>query len=231
MQRILIVDDDPDIARLVGAYLKQSGFLVSTALDVSAAWTLLRQERPHLLILDVMLPDGDGFELTRRIRAEPSLTRLPIIMLTARVEDTDVIVGLELGADDYIAKPFNPREVVTRVRTVLRRVFAPSQTEAISLLRCGALSLDVNRREVRLNETLIDLTPSEFGLLQVMIESPGVVFTRTQLIERALGFDYESLERSLDTHVKNLRRKLGDDPRQPQYIQTVYGVGYKLTCP
>lgn len=231
MQRILIVDDDPNIARLVGAYLKQSGFFVSTALDVRTAWTLLHQERPHLLILDVMLPDGDGFELTRRIRAEPSLARLPIIMLTARVEDTDVIVGLELGADDYMTKPFNPREVVTRVRTVLRRVFAPSHPETASLLRCGALSLDVIRREVRLNEALIDLTPSEFGLLQAMIESPGVVFTRAQLIERALGFDYESLERSLDTHIKNLRRKLGDDPRQPQYIQTVYGVGYKLTCP
>lgn len=225
--RLLVVDDDKEIVRLLRAYLEQAGFMVFTAYDGDTAFNLIRRERPSLVLLDLMLPDRDGWDITKKIRADSLLSNTPIIMLTARVEDTDKIVGLELGADDYVTKPFNPREVVARVRSVLRRVNT-GHVHKDNLLTAGALVMDLYRREVTLNGTTVDLTPTEFELLRTLLENPGYAFTRSELIERSLGYEYESLERSLDSHIKNLRKKIEPDPREPIYIQTVYGVGYRL---
>ena len=227
---VLVVDDDAEIVRLVRAYLEQGSFRVSTAHDGETALRVLRRERPLLMILDLMLPDRDGWDITRVVRGDATLSYMPIIMLTARVEDSDKIIGLELGADDYITKPFNPREVVARVRAVLRRTQAGS-TEVSPVMEWGAIRMDVARRMVTVNGQPVDLTPTEFDILRTLMENPGYVFTRSSLIERSLGYDYESLERTLDTHIKNLRRKIEPDPRQPTYIQTVYGVGYRLEKP
>lgn len=226
-QRILVVDDDREIVRLVRAYLEQGGYQVIVAYDGEAALHILRHDRPNLLVLDLMLPDRDGWDITRQVRSDPNLAHIPIIMLTARVEDTDKIIGLELGADDYVTKPFNPREVVARVRSVLRRV-AGSASDKSTVLQIGALRMDLYRREVVLDNAPVDLTPTEFALLSTLMENPGYAFTRAELIERALGYEYESLERSLDSHIKNLRKKIEADPREPVYIQTVYGVGYRM---
>lgn len=227
--RVLVVDDDREIVRLVKAYLEQNGFYVLTAYNGETALHAIRRDRPDLVVLDLMLPDKDGWEITRLVRGDPALASLPIIMLTARVEDTDKIVGLELGADDYIAKPFNPREVVARVRSVLRRSLnigggAPRPR----LLQVGNLLIDPARHEVALNGQPVEVTPIEFKLLQILAESPGYAFTRMELIEQGLGYEYEGMERTLDSHIKNLRRKLEPDPKNPTYIQTVYGVGYRL---
>lgn len=227
IQRILVVDDDREIVRLVRAYLEQAGFQVFTAYDGETAIHILRRERPHLLVLDLMLPDRDGWDITRTVRSDNSLSQTPIIMLTARVEDTDKIVGLELGADDYVTKPFNPREVVARIRSVLRRVSGTGKP-ADQILQCGGLVMDIYRRSLTVNGTLIDLTPTEYMLMRALMENPGYAFTRSELIEQSLGYGYESMDRSLDTHIKNLRKKIESDPRQPTYIQTVYGVGYRL---
>ncbi len=225
--RLLVVDDDKEIVRLLRAYLEQAGFIVFTAYDGETAFNLIRRERPSLVLLDLMLPDRDGWDITKKIRADSILANTPIIMLTARVEDSDKIVGLELGADDYVTKPFNPREVVARVRSVLRRVSSGTNHKE-NLLTAGALVMDLYRREVTVNGVVIDLTPTEFELLRTLLENPGYAFTRSELIERSLGYEYESLERSLDSHIKNLRKKIEPDPREPVYIQTVYGVGYRL---
>lgn len=225
--RILVVDDDHDIVRLVKAYLENAGYTVLYAYDGETALHTLRREHPDLMVLDLMLPDRDGWDLTRLIRTDNSLAATPIIMLTARVEDSDKIVGLEIGADDYITKPFNPREVVARVRALLRR----SQSEKISVpqvLQTGNLTLDIGRRELLVDGEPVELTPSEFGLLQVLMESPGYAFTRAELLEKALGYPYEGMGRTLDSHIKNLRQKVESDPKNPVYIQTIYGVGYKL---
>ena len=225
-QRILVVDDDKQIVRLVRAYLEQAGFQVFTAYDGDTALYIIRRERPDLVVLDLMLPDHDGWDLTRLIRADPSLADMPIIMLTARIEDTDKIVGLELGADDYITKPFNPREVVARVRAVLRRtVGGPPQPR---VLQVGGLLMDLDRHEVLVDGQQVTLTPTEFKLLRAFMENPGYAFTRSELIEKGLGYTYEGLDRTLDSHIKNLRRKIEPDPRNPTYIETVYGVGYRL---
>jgi two-component system alkaline phosphatase synthesis response regulator PhoP len=225
-QRILVVDDDRQIVRLIRAYLEQSGYEVLTAYDGDTALHAIRHDRPDLVVLDLMLPGKDGWEITRILRSDAALAGTPIIMLTARVEDTDKIVGLELGADDYVTKPFNPRELVARVRAVLRRVRDIEPPP--SLLRVGELTLDPDRHEVRLQGQLIELTPAEFDLLRTLMEEPDHTFTRGELIERAFGYTYEGLERTIDSHIKNLRRKLEVDPRNPRYIQTVYGVGYRL---
>ena len=228
MSRILIVDDDHEIVRLVKAYLEDAGYTVLTAYDGETALHTLRRECPDLLVLDLMLPDRDGWDLTRLIRADQSLAETPIIMLTARVEDSDKIVGLEIGADDYITKPFNPREVVARVRALLRR----SQGGAIGIpqvLQTGTLIMDIGRRELLVDGKPVELTPSEFGLLQLLMESPGYAFTRAELLEKALGYAYEGMGRTLDSHIKNLRYKIEPNPKKPTYIQTIYGVGYKLT--
>ena len=226
MSRILVVDDDKQIVRLVRSYLEQAGYQVLTAYDGETALHAIRREQPDLVVLDLLLPDHDGWEITRRVRSEPSLAGLPIIMLTARVEDTDKIVGLELGADDYITKPFNPREVVARVRAVLRRTSsgpAPPQTLCV-----GELCINVDRHQATMRGKLLDLTPTEFNLLQVLVENPGRAFTRLELIEKGLGYAYEGLERTVDSHIKNLRKKIGVDSDNPVYIETVYGVGYRL---
>ena len=225
-QRILVVDDDKQIVRLVQSYLERAGFLVLTAYDGETALHAIRRERPDLIILDLMLPNRDGWEITRLIRGEPGLASLPIIMLTARVEDTDKIVGLELGADDYIPKPFNPHEVIARVRAVLRR--ATGIPAAPRILAVGTLRMDVDRHEVTLDDAPVELTPTEFDLLKVMMEQRGHAFTRLELVEKGLGYSYEGLERTIDSHIKNLRRKIEPNPGQPTYIETVYGVGYRL---
>jgi two-component system alkaline phosphatase synthesis response regulator PhoP len=225
-QRILVVDDDKQIARLVASYLEQAGYQVLSAYDGAAALRLIRAERPDLVVLDLMLPDQDGWAITRSVRADPAHAGLPIIMLTARVEDTDRIVGLELGADDYVAKPFNPREVVARVRAVLRR--AGGEPAPARVLQAGALRLDLDRHVVTRGGAPIELTPTEFDLLKVFMEYPGHAFTRGDLIEKGLGYTYDGLDRGIDSHVKNLRKKIEPDPANPTYIQTVYGVGYRL---
>jgi two-component system alkaline phosphatase synthesis response regulator PhoP len=227
MNRILVVDDDHEIVRLVRAYLEKAGYHVLTAYSGEAALHALRREQPDLLVLDLMLPDRDGWDLTRLIRRDQSLAEIPIIMLTARVEDSDKIVGLEIGADDYITKPFNPREVVARVRALLRRSQRRSGVSR-QVLQVGKLILDIGRRELLVDDKPIELTPSEFKLLQVLMENPGYVFTRDELIEKSLGYPHEGMGRTLDSHIKNLRQKIEPDPKKLIQIQTVYGVGYKL---
>jgi two-component system alkaline phosphatase synthesis response regulator PhoP len=224
-QRILVVDDDAQITRLLRSYLEQAGYRTLVAHDGAAALQAIRSERPDLVILDLMLPDQDGWDITRAVRADAGLASLPIIMLTARVDDTDKIVGLELGADDYITKPFNPREVIARVRAVLRRGSGVAPPVA---LQVGSLRLDLNRHEVMCEDQPIDLTPTEFDLLRVLMEAPGHAFTRLELIEKGLGYAYDGFDRAVDSHIKNLRKKIEPDPANPTYVQTVYGIGYRM---
>ena len=223
MQQILIVDDEPKITRLVRDYLENAGFRVTIARDGHEALMRARTERPDLIVLDLGLPGVDGLDVTRALRRD---TGLPIIMLTARAAEADTVVGLELGADDYVTKPFSPRELVARVRAVLRRREADA---GIAILRAADLSLDLGRMRVEAAGRRIDLTPSEFALLAAMARQPGRVFTRSQLLDAIHGVAFESYERAIDAHVKNIRRKLEPDPRQPRYLLTVYGVGYRLT--
>lgn len=229
MERILVVDDDPQITRLVRSYLEKSGYEVLVAHDGETAVHALRREQPDLLVLDLMLPDRDGWDITRLVRGDTRLQAIPIIMLTARIDDMDKIVGLEIGADDYMTKPFNPRELVARVRAQLRRTRLGSQHDAQSrLLQVGELKLDTGRREVMLDGRVLEFTPTEFDLLRTLMEQPGYVFTREELIERGLGYAYAGLGRTLDSHIKNIRRKIEPNPKQPIYVLTVYGVGYRL---
>ena len=223
-QRVLVVDDDKDVVRLMQAYLAQAGYEVLVAYDGETAVHTLRRDKPDLVLLDLMLPRLDGWEITRLMRGDANLASIPIIMLTARIEDTEKIVGLEMGADDYVTKPYNPREVVARVRARLR---SPEVFQS-QVLKVGGLEMDLGRREVQVNGRSVDLTPSEFNLLHVLLEQSGYVLTRSELVNRALGADYEGIERTLDSHVRNLRRKIEPDPKNPTYIQTVYGVGYRL---
>ncbi len=226
MSRILVVDDDKKIVRLVRSYLEQAGYQVLTAYDGETALHTIRREKPDLVVLDLMLPDQDGWEITRLVRSEASLADLPVIMLTARVEDTDKIVGLELGADDYISKPFNPREVVARVRAVLRRVGSGAAQPHV--LQVGELRLDLDRHQAMLGDRSLELTPTEFDLLKMFMENPGHALTRLELIEKGLGYAYAGLERTIDSHIKNLRKKLDLAPDSLAYIETVHGVGYRL---
>ena len=228
MERILVVDDDRDIVRLVSSYLEKAGYEVVTANDGETALHVLRRDQPQLVILDLMLPDRDGWDVARLIRSDPSLAATPIIMLTARVEDNDKIIGLEIGADDYITKPFNPREVVARVRALLRRSQLQQDIPAPNVLQVGKLLLNVGKRELTLEGGGIDLTPSEFELLKVLMSNPGFVITRDELAEKALGYRSDSLGRTLDSHIKNLRRKIDLNPEKPSFIQTVHGIGYRL---
>jgi two-component system alkaline phosphatase synthesis response regulator PhoP len=224
--RILVVDDDRKIVRLVRSYLEQAGMAVLTAYEGDTAMHVIRHERPDLIVLDLMLPGHDGWEITRWLRSDEHLAAIPIIMLTARVEDGEKIRGLNLGADDYLTKPFNPDEVVARVRAVLRRTRADIQTSRV--IQSGRLRLDVGERAVTLNSQPIAVTPTEFALLSALMEHPDHTFTRDELIEQALGYNYEGLERTLDSHIKNIRKKIEDDPAQPRYIETVFGVGYRF---
>jgi two-component system alkaline phosphatase synthesis response regulator PhoP len=225
-QRILVVDDDPELVRLLGAYLEQSGFQVLAAYDGETALHILRRERPDLMLLDLMLPDRDGWDVTRIVRADPDIGSVPIIMLTARVEDYDRILGLEMGSDDYVVKPYNPREVVARVRAVLRRVLGePVQAHTI---RVGQLVMDLDAHQALVGEAMLSLTPTEFALLQALAEHAGHAMTRLELIEKGLGYSYEGLERTVDTHIKNLRRKLEEAGEAGSLIETVFGIGYRL---
>jgi two-component system alkaline phosphatase synthesis response regulator PhoP len=230
-QQILVVDDDKEIARLLRGYLEKAGFGVLVAYDGQTAVHTLRREKPDLLVLDLMLPDMDGYDITRLVRSDDALRHIPVIMLTARVEDSDKIVGLELGADDYVTKPFNPAEVVARVRAQLRakdRLTGGVDSLESNVFEAAGITLDTGKREVKVNGRSIDLTPSEFSLLQIMMENPGFVFTRSELIEHGLGQEYIGMDRTLDSHIKNLRRKIEPDPKTPTFIQTVYGIGYRL---
>ena len=223
MATILIVDDEPKITRLVRDYLESAGFGVLTAGDGREALMRVRTERPDLVILDLGLPQLDGLDVARSLRRDGDL---PIIMLTARDDETDKLIGLELGADDYVTKPFSPRELVARVRAVLRRHDRGASDE---VLRAGALTLDVPRMRLDVDGRVIELTATEFGLLAAMARQPGRVFTRSQLLDAIHGIAFESYERAIDAHVKNIRRKIEANPHDPQHLLTVYGVGYRLS--
>jgi two-component system alkaline phosphatase synthesis response regulator PhoP len=226
VQRVLVVDDDAEVVRLLRAYLEQEGYQVLTAYDGEEALHVIRREHPDLVMLDLMMPKRDGWDVTRTVRRAPELSATPIIMLTARVDDQDKIVGLELGADDYVTKPFNPREVVARVRAVLRRAGGDSLSARV--LRAGALTIDLDAHRVDVAGEAIHLTPTEFALLRALAEQPGHALTRMELIEQSLGYRYEGMERSVDTHIKNLRRKLDEAGAGGALIETVFGVGYRL---
>ena len=222
MPRILVVDDEPKIVRLVRDYLEHAGFAVIVARDGREALMRARAEHPDLVVLDLGLPGRDGLDVTRALRHDSAV---PLIMLTARDSETDRVLGLELGADDYLTKPFSPRELVARVRAVLRR----NQPESPDrVLRVGELELDVARLRAEVGGQAVSLTATEFQLLVTMARQPGRVFTRAQLLDAIHGEALEAYERAIDAHVKNIRRKLEPDPRHPHYLQTVYGVGYRM---
>jgi DNA-binding response OmpR family regulator len=227
MKTILVVDDEPKIAALARDYLEHAGFAVVTAADGQAALEAVGRTRPDLVVLDLGLPEVDGLDVTRAIRRDSSL---PIVMLTARDDEIDKLLGLELGADDYLTKPFSPRELVARVKAVLRRVDAGRQPEPEDreVVRAGDLTLDLPRMRADIEGRAVELTPTEFQLLATMAAQPGRIFTRSQLLDAVHGVAFESYERAIDTHVKNIRRKLEPDPREPRYVLTVYGVGYRF---
>ena len=222
-EQILVVDDEPRIVDIVRVYLAREGYRVLTAADGKTALEMARREHPDLVLLDLMLPGISGWDVCRALRAEDGPA---IIMLTARDDTTDKVVGLELGADDYVTKPFDPHELVARVRAVLRRTRqAPATSQVVAL---GDLVVDSERHEVHQSGKSVLLTPTEFGILEALVSQPGRVFSRLQLLERIQGDAYEGYERSVDSHVKNLRQKIEPDPRNPRYVLTVFGVGYKL---
>ncbi len=222
-KKILVVDDEKKLVNVVPGYLEQAGFTVVAAYDGPQALTVFRRDKPNLMLLDLNLPGLDGLDVARILRKE---SNAPIIMLTARVEETDRLIGLELGADDYIGKPFSPREIVARVRAVLRR--AEGATAPPGIRHAGQLTLDLGKDTLTADGEPIELTPTEFDLLKALMENPGRAFTRLQLLDRVQGDSYEGYERTIDAHVKNLRQKIGDDPKIPRYILTVFGVGYKF---
>lgn len=223
-KKILIADDEQHILDTVSAYLKTEGYDVLTVRDGREAVFTFRHEQPDLVILDVMMPELNGWEAARMIRKESSV---PLLFLTARVDDIDQITGLEIGADDYVTKPFSPRVVVARVRALLRRAGDEAPTDSV-IHRVGSLELNPETHIVTLNGQRVDLTPSEFTLLQTLIARPGRVYTRMELLDIVQGEAYAAYERTIDVHVKNLRIKIEDDPRDPYYVETVYGVGYRM---
>jgi two-component system alkaline phosphatase synthesis response regulator PhoP len=238
MATILVVDDEAEIIRITRGYLEQAGYRVLAAVNGSTALTLFHHERPDLVVLDLNLPAAagkpsmDGLDVARAMRQMPGReAAVPIIMLTARVEEMDRVLGLELGADDYVTNPFSPRELVARVRAVLRRVSpTPEGQPDLRPIHAGRLVIDPLRHATTLDGELVELTPTEFTLLVRMASAPGQVFSRAQLLD-ALGPDYEGLDRTIDSHIKNLRAKLGEDPRNPTFIYTVFGVGYRFSDP
>jgi DNA-binding response OmpR family regulator len=226
MKTILVVDDEPKIASLARDYLEHAGFAVTVAADGPAALDTIRRTRPDLVVLDLGLPEVDGLDVTREVRRTSAV---PIVMLTARDDEIDKLLGLELGADDYLTKPFSPRELVARIRAVLRRSESAGSAEAgREVIRAGDLVLDVPRMGAEIGGRRIDLTPTEFQLLATLAAQPGRIFTRAQLLDAVHGVAFESYERAIDTHIKNIRRKLEPDPRRPQHVLTVYGVGYRF---
>ncbi|TNE86301.1 MAG: response regulator transcription factor [Deltaproteobacteria bacterium] len=224
MRRILVIDDDDRIRTLLAEYLGGRGFDLVTAEDGQAGLEALRASVPDLVVLDVMMPGLDGLGVLRELRA---FSKVPVIMLTARGDDMDRIVGLELGADDYLGKPFNPRELVARIEAVLRRA-GPQPASAAGALRAGPLLVDDDRRVVELDGVAVDLTTTEFEILRVLVANAGRVIPRDRLMELARGEDYAAFDRSVDVHVSHIRRKLGDDSRDPTFVKTVRGVGYTV---
>jgi DNA-binding response OmpR family regulator len=225
MKSILVVDDERKIADLARDYLEHAGFAVRIAADGETALAAVRRDRPDLVVLDLGLPGLDGLDVTRAIRRD---SNLPVIMLTARSDELDKLLGLELGADDYLTKPFSPRELVARVRAVLRRADGTRAGGADELVRAGDLTLDLARMRADLAGRTIELTATEFTLLLTLARQPGRIFTRSQLLDAVHGVAFESYERAIDTHIKNIRRKLEPDPRRPVHVLTVYGVGYRF---
>jgi len=226
MTTILVIEDEPKIAQVARDYLEHAGMRVVTAQDGRSGLRAVQQEKPDLVVLDLRLPDVDGLDVARILRQGSAV---PIVMLTARSEETDKLVGLELGADDYMTKPFSPKELVARVRTILRRTAAAAPRDGI--VRVGDLVVDGPRMRVTAGGRELDLTATEFQLLSTFARAPGRVFTRAQLLDAVHGVAFESYERAIDAHVKNIRHKLEPDPRRPRYLLTVYGVGYKLAEP
>jgi len=225
MKMILVVDDEPRIAALARDYLEHAGFGVRIAATGEAALQSVRRDRPDLVVLDLGLPGVDGLDVTRTIRRD---SNLPVIMLTARDDELDKLVGLELGADDYLTKPFSPRELVARVRAVLRRADAGAAGALGEIVHAGDVTLDIPRMRTDIAGRSVELTPTEFTLLTALARQPGRIFTRSQLLDAVHGVAFESYERAIDTHIKNIRRKLEPDPRRPTHVLTVYGVGYRF---
>jgi two-component system alkaline phosphatase synthesis response regulator PhoP len=225
-QTVLIVDDEPKIVQICRDYLTAAGFTVISAETGPLGLAAARRDRPDLIVLDLMLPGMDGLDVCRNLRQDSLLKDIPIIMLTARVEETDKLIGLELGADDYVTKPFSPRELVARVRAVLRR--AGGESTPAELIRVADLSLDRARYRVILPDREVTLTPTEFGILATLASQPGRIFSRAQLLTATRGIAFESYERAIDSHVRNLRRKIEPEKGSPRYIITVHGVGYKF---
>lgn len=223
VKQILVVEDESRIAQIVRDYLERAGYRVAIAGNGTDALAFVRSRHPDLVVLDLGLPRMDGLEVTRALRKQ---SNVPIIMLTARVEESDKLIGLELGADDYIIKPFSPKELVARVRALFRRVDPIPDPAAI--IRAGEVELDRTRMQVTVKNRRIELTPTEFELLSTLARQPGRVFTRAQLLDAIRGLEAEAFDRAVDVHVKNLRRKLEADPRNPRYVLTVYGIGYKF---
>ncbi|NWF77869.1 MAG: response regulator transcription factor [Chloroflexi bacterium] len=221
-KKILVVDDDVKTVELVKLYLERDDYQVLTAYDGIEALRLAREGCPDLIVLDLMLPDIDGLEVCRTLRCESDV---PIIMLTAKTTDQDKLTGLDIGADDYVTKPFSPKELVARIRAVLRRLPGERGPEEIKV---GGLSMDFTKHEAWFASRPLNLTSVEFKILWTLVKEPGRVFTRADLIEQALGYDFEGFDRTIDVHVLNIRRKLEPDPSHPRYIKTVYGVGYKF---
>jgi two-component system alkaline phosphatase synthesis response regulator PhoP len=224
MTTILIIEDEQELSNILEAYLKRSGYDVLMANRGDRGFDLWQKQHPDLVLLDLNLPGMDGIEIARKIRQTDDT---PIIMVTARVDEVDRLLGLELGADDYITKPFSPREVVARVKAVLRRAQKPLSSTA-DVITAADLEIDPEAYTVAQSGQLVDLTPTEFVILLTMAQSPGRVFSRLQLLEAAQGFSYEGYERSIDAHIKNLRAKLGDDSKNPRYIETAFGLGYRF---
>jgi two-component system alkaline phosphatase synthesis response regulator PhoP len=222
-KKIFVVDDEPQIVKVLKAYLEKAGYQVVTADEGKNALSIFQREKPDFLILDLNLPGIDGLEVCKSIRRD---SNIPILMLTARVEEADKLIGLELGADDYVIKPFSPREVVARVRTIFRR--AAAEPSPSNVIQVGDLQIDLEQHSVMLFDRLVELTPTEFDLLVVLARHPKRVFTRLQLMEQAQGSAFEGYERTIDAHIKNIRLKLEPNPKKPVYIHTVFGVGYKI---
>lgn len=223
-KKILVLDDEEHITSLVKAYLEKEGFTVDCALNGVEGLSLTKREEFDLVILDIMMPEMDGYSFLREFRKESSA---PVIFLTAKVDEDEKVVGLELGADDYITKPFYPRELMARVRAVLRR--SSQQTVHEMVLQAADITLDIESHTVFVRDHFVDLTPSEFAILATLLSAPGKVFTRMDLLDALQGVRYEGYERTIDLHIKNLRAKLKKNTQYPQYIQTIYGVGYRFT--
>lgn len=221
---VLIVDDDIKIAKLLQTYFEAENFMIYLAHDGYQALNLAREKNPSIIVLDVMLPGLNGWEVCRQVRRN---SNIPILMLTAREEEADRLIGLEIGADDYVTKPFSPREVVARVKAILRRT-EQGAAKPPELVRAGSIVVDTMRYAVSKAGSPVDVTPTEFKILELLATNPGRVFTRLQIVEQVQGYAFEGYERTIDAHIKNLRRKLEENPKDPRFIQTVYGVGYRF---